>query len=148
MGTQRGIHRAGGLPSDRLHGTAAQGNRCEESAAEAARLKSTAQPHAVYRSAPDGQSPPAEQVTRPIGRATASAARRRPSPAETVLTKPAPTPSAGRIEIHAISDLSYAMAHCKIPVVDHITIHGAAEELRGAILQSASSARTARTAAF
>lgn len=33
-----------------------------------------------------------------------------------------PQPGAPRIDIAAIPDLSYAMAHCRIPVIDHITI--------------------------
>ncbi|WP_200900693.1 hypothetical protein [Mycolicibacter heraklionensis] len=38
--------------------------------------------------------------------------------------------SGPRIEIHAVTDLSYPMAHCRIPVIDHITV----DELRGAVL--------------
>lgn len=40
-----------------------------------------------------------------------------------------------RIEIHAVTDLSYPMAHCRIPVIDHIVVDNAGEELRGAVLQ-------------
>lgn len=45
---------------------------------------------------------------------------------------PASTP---RFEIHAITDLSYPMAHCRIPVIDHIAVDNVGEELRGAVLQ-------------
>ncbi|WP_276759737.1 DUF3320 domain-containing protein [Mycolicibacter arupensis] len=48
----------------------------------------------------------------------------------------APSPAAGpRIEIHAVTDLSYPMAHCRIPVIDHLAIDNAGDELRGAVLQ-------------
>ena len=40
-----------------------------------------------------------------------------------------------RIEISAVSDLSYAMAHCRIPVIDHITVHNTGTDQRGAVLE-------------
>lgn len=47
-----------------------------------------------------------------------------------------PPPVTGpRIEIHAVTDLSYPMAHCRIPVIDHIVVDNAGEELRSAVLQ-------------
>ncbi|OBH18484.1 DUF3320 domain-containing protein [Mycolicibacter sinensis] len=52
--------------------------------------------------------------------------------------KPEPLASAAeapRIEIHAVTDLSYPMAHCRIPVIDHIAVTNHGEELRGAVLQ-------------
>lgn len=52
--------------------------------------------------------------------------------------KPEPLASAAeapRIEIHAVTDLSYPMAHCRIPVIDHIAVANHGEELRGAVLQ-------------
>jgi hypothetical protein len=111
----------------------------EESAAEAAQLKSTLNPMRSASPVADGHSPPAERVTpapaEPTEARSAAPVRFAPSPAETVITQPAPATSTGRIEIHAVSDLSYPMAHCRVPVIDHITIHGAAEELRGAVLQ-------------
>ena len=36
------------------------------------------------------------------------------------------------IEISAVSDLSYAMAHCRIPVIDHITVRNPGRGLHGA----------------
>lgn len=39
-----------------------------------------------------------------------------------------------RIEIHAVTDLSYPMAHCRIPVIDHISVDNAGDELRGAVI--------------
>jgi hypothetical protein len=48
----------------------------------------------------------------------------------------APSPATGpRIEIHAVTDLSYPMAHCRIPVIDHLAIENVGDELRGAVLQ-------------
>lgn len=49
----------------------------------------------------------------------------------TETTAPVASPS---IEIHAVSDLSYPMAHCRIPVIDHIAIDNAGDELRGAVI--------------
>lgn len=40
-----------------------------------------------------------------------------------------------RIEISAVSDLSYAMAHCRIPVIDNITVHNAGPDQHGAVLE-------------
>ncbi|MGB3892782.1 MAG: DUF4011 domain-containing protein [Mycolicibacter sinensis] len=45
-----------------------------------------------------------------------------------------PGPQAPSIEIHAVTDLSYPMAHCRIPVVDHIAVDNLGDELRGAVL--------------
>jgi hypothetical protein len=110
-----------------------------EAANMAARLKITVIP--AHSGGPDldehsrpadplGQSPaePAEQPSYP-------AVRFAPSPAESVTPASATTTSAARIEIHAISDLSYPMAHCRIPVVDQVTIDGIENELRGAVLE-------------
>ncbi|WP_237160384.1 DUF3320 domain-containing protein [Mycolicibacter engbaekii] len=40
-----------------------------------------------------------------------------------------------RMEIHAVTDLSYPMANCRIPVIDHVAIDNVVDELRGAVLQ-------------
>ncbi|TDH48412.1 DUF3320 domain-containing protein [Mycobacterium eburneum] len=45
------------------------------------------------------------------------------------------TAATPRIQIHAVADLSYPMAHCQIPVIDHVTVDNAGEELRGAVLE-------------
>jgi hypothetical protein len=51
-------------------------------------------------------------------------------------TPPAPDDaSAPRLEIHAIADLSYPMAYCQIPVIDHVTVDNAGEEMRGAVVE-------------
>ena len=47
----------------------------------------------------------------------------------------APSPVPPRIEIVAVSDLSYAMAHCRIPVIDHITVDNPGEDLHGAVVE-------------
>ncbi|KAA0115084.1 DUF3320 domain-containing protein [Mycolicibacterium sp. P9-22] len=62
--------------------------------------------------------PPAAQVVAPV-------------PAPT----PEPTPDAPRIDISAIADLSYAMAHCRIPVIDHITVDNTGGDLQGAVIE-------------
>jgi len=38
------------------------------------------------------------------------------------------------LEVSAVTNLSYAMAHCRIPVLDHVTVHNAGEDRRGAVL--------------
>lgn len=38
-----------------------------------------------------------------------------------------------RIEIHAVSDLSYAMAHCRIPLIDHITVESKRGDMPGCV---------------
>lgn len=52
---------------------------------------------------------------------------------------PAPTPpvnaDAPRIDIAAIADLSYAMAHCRIPVIDHITVDNTGGDLQSAVIE-------------
>ncbi|OBG23495.1 DNA helicase [Mycolicibacterium celeriflavum] len=51
-----------------------------------------------------------------------------------------PSPKAGRvgaprIQIHAVGDLSYPMAHCRIPVLDHITIDNTDADVRSAVVR-------------
>lgn len=48
---------------------------------------------------------------------------------------PPPTLGTPRIDIAAIPDLSYAMAHCRIPVIDHITIDNTGGDLFGGIVE-------------
>jgi len=48
---------------------------------------------------------------------------------------PQPQTPAPRIEIHAVSDLSYAMAHCRVPVIDHITVDNTGNEVHGAVVE-------------
>jgi len=40
-----------------------------------------------------------------------------------------------RIEISAVSDLSYAMAHCRIPVIHNITVNQVGSDVSGAIIE-------------
>lgn len=101
----------------------------------AARLKSTVVPLQPGAPDPDPHSPTADR-SEPSPTAAADppvvpTARFAPSSA---VPTPTTSTSGARIEIHAISELSYPMAHCRIPVIDHITIDGIAEELRGAVL--------------
>ena len=61
-----------------------------------------------------------------------------PQPVQTA-PEPQPTPpppaDAPRIDISAIADLSYAMAHCRIPVIDHITVDNTGGDRQGAVLE-------------
>jgi hypothetical protein len=110
-----------------------------DAAAEAARLKSTISPLHSTPPTPDEQSRPPDQETptsaQPADQPVIPAARFAPAPAEHVAPPLAQAVPAARLEVQAISDLSYPMAHCRIPVVDHVTIDGVSEDLRGAVLQ-------------
>lgn len=48
---------------------------------------------------------------------------------------PPPTLDTPRIDIAAIPDLSYAMAHCRIPVIDHITVDNTGGDRQGAVIE-------------
>ena len=48
---------------------------------------------------------------------------------------PQPQMPAPRIEINAVTDLSYAMAHCRVPVIDHITVDNTGSEVHGAVVE-------------
>ena len=67
-----------------------------------------------------------------------------PTPTPTpppVQAAPAPEPElvapadAPRVDISAIADLSYAMAHCRIPVIDHITVDNTGGDRQGAVIE-------------
>jgi Protein of unknown function (DUF4011)/Swt1-like HEPN/AAA domain/REase_MTES_1575/Protein of unknown function (DUF3320) len=57
------------------------------------------------------------------------------------VAEPAPEPTtppaadAPRIDISALADLSYAMAHCRIPVIDHITVDNTGGDRQGAVIE-------------
>jgi hypothetical protein len=114
----------------------------DDPATEASGLKSTVNP---LRQGDTAATDPAEQlVPTPAAPQDQPAAPAGPStPFAPPPIPPSPTPppappgpaAAARIQIHAISDLSYPMAHCRIPVIDHLTIDGIGEEVRGAVLQ-------------
>lgn len=53
----------------------------------------------------------------------------------TSASTPPPASDAPSITISAISDLSYAMAHCRIPVIDHITVDNMGGDRQGAVLE-------------
>lgn len=94
-----------------------------KAAAEAARLKSTVSllPGATPPQRPDDQTVPTARFV--------------PAPAQQTMTLPAVNTGTVRLGIKAISDLSYPMAHCRIPVVSQVTIDGVTEDLRGVILR-------------
>lgn len=48
---------------------------------------------------------------------------------------PPPPADAPRIDISAIADLSYAMAHCRIPVINHITVDNTGGDLQSAVIE-------------
>jgi hypothetical protein len=59
-----------------------------------------------------------------------------PAPSPTPASSPKPgTSDAPRIEIQAVSDLSYAMAHCRIPVIDHISVDNTGADVRSAAVE-------------
>jgi hypothetical protein len=111
----------------------------EDAATEAARLKSAVSPLRTDPRTSDEESQPADRLdptpTEPADQPSIPPSRFAPSPTEPATPSPAPQTPGARIEIHAISDLSYPMAHCRIPVVDHVTIDGIGQEVRGAVLQ-------------
>ncbi|WNG88503.1 DUF4011 domain-containing protein [Mycobacterium sp. ITM-2016-00317] len=45
------------------------------------------------------------------------------------------TGSSPSIEVSAVSDLSYAMAHCRIPVIEHITVTNPGSDIHGATVE-------------
>jgi hypothetical protein len=90
----------------------------DAAAGQAAELKVSVAPDRGERSAPE--SPVTE--TPPSGAAAEAAPPTQPK---------APAP---RIEINAVTDLSYAMAHCRVPVIDHITVDNTGSEVHGAVV--------------
>lgn len=72
----------------------------------------------------------------PLGAASRPEPQHTPTPT-TPRSAPPPPPTLGtpRIDIAAIPDLSYAMAHCRIPVIDHITIDNTGGDLLGGIVE-------------
>ncbi|ASX00237.1 DUF4011 domain-containing protein [Mycobacterium intracellulare] len=108
-------------------------------AIEAARLKLTVSPLPAAEPTSEGQPRPASGRTPPMAqrpdKQTVPATRFAPAPTHETITLPAASTAAIRLEIKAISDLSYPMAHCRIPVVDQVTIDGVTEDLRGAVLR-------------
>ena len=61
-----------------------------------------------------------------------------PLAARTIAEAPAQDSTPGvrpRIEIAAVTDLSYAMAHCRIPVIESITIDNATESVHSAVVE-------------
>lgn len=57
------------------------------------------------------------------------------APAPDPAPQPPPPADAPRIKVAAIGDLSYAMAHCRIPVIDQITVDNTGGDRQGAVLE-------------
>jgi hypothetical protein len=99
----------------------------ETQAAQVAQLKRALPPRtgAKHSVEPEPETPPVEDV--------------RPAPAPPPSESPAPPISAPkatpRIQIHAVADLSYPMAHCRIPVIDHISVDNTDIDLRSAVVE-------------
>lgn len=68
---------------------------------------------------------------------TAPVTQHAPAVEDVPIPKPARVPAADapRIKISAISDLSYAMAHCRIPVIDQITVDNTGGDRQGAVIE-------------
>jgi hypothetical protein len=97
----------------------------EAEAAQLARLKLAVAPVAAHgRHAAPEVSTQAEVEEPPVQQVSSTRAA----------PKPPTAPSLGtpRIDIAAVSDLSYAMAHCRIPVVDHVTVDNTGGDLHSA----------------
>ncbi|ODR03479.1 DNA helicase [Mycobacterium intermedium] len=96
-------------------------------AEQVAELKHGVSPALVGRGSPEPE--PAEKPdAEPFRLAT---------PPQAVAKPPVPPAAAhrARIEIHAVADLSYPMAHCRIPVIDHISIEYSGGEVRSAVVE-------------
>ncbi|OBB77103.1 DUF3320 domain-containing protein [Mycobacterium sp. 852014-52144_SCH5372336] len=98
----------------------------QSEAAHVAQLKSrvTSRPGGKHSAEPEPTDTPAVEEVR-----LAPPPKPAPSPS------PQTAPTAPHIEIHAVTDLSYPMAHCRIPVIDHITVESKGPDLRGAVVQ-------------
>ena len=92
----------------------------EDFAADVAKLKAAVSPVASIPAI--GISVPPAQLEKPQG-------------GQDVRPKLPSTSTAPRIDIAAVADLSYAMAHCRIPVIDHITLNNTGDDLRGAVVE-------------
>jgi len=58
------------------------------------------------------------------------------APAQTTdAAQPAPASHSATIDIAAIADLSYAMAHCRIPVIEQITVDNPGPDAHGAVVE-------------
>jgi hypothetical protein len=57
-----------------------------------------------------------------------------PTPGRHAASSPQ-TATAPSIQIHAVAGLSYPMAHCQVPVIDHVTVDNSGDELRGAVVE-------------
>ena len=97
----------------------------EAEAAQVAQLKLAVSP-------PSGTKQPVES---PPNVAGAEQVRLAPPSVPTAPPSAKPTADAPRIQIHAVADLSYAMAHCRIPVIDHITVDNTGGDLRSAVIE-------------
>lgn len=61
-------------------------------------------------------------------------------PIRPIQTAPADEPavradSSPAIELSSVSDLSYAIAHCRIPVIEHITVTNTVSDVHGAVVE-------------
>ena len=98
----------------------------DAAASQAARLKTPVATDRGERSATESPATEAQPSKATVG------AEQAPS---VEALAPQPQIPAPRIEISAVTDLSYAMAHCRVPVVDHITVDNTGSEVHGAVVE-------------
>lgn len=89
----------------------------------------------------DEQADAVQRLKGPVAPATSTAPSDdlKSTARSTTSDRPAPRTNrdiaAARIDISAVSELSYAMAHCRIPVIDHITVDQVAADVQGAVIE-------------
>ena len=98
----------------------------DTAATQAARVKTPLRPTMESPPLPNRRQPRRKPAKRRLSENQAPTADGSP---------PQPQAPAPRIEIHAVSDLSYAMAHCRVPVIDHITVDNTGNEVHGAVVE-------------
>lgn len=104
--------------------TAAEAHRATETAELLLRaIGATAQAQAVGELKSSLSQPQAVASTEPADAAA------------TATELPVPNSQSAAIDITAIADLSYAMAHCRIPVIDQIIVDNSGGEAHGAVLE-------------
>lgn len=107
----------------------------EPEAAQVAQLKPRVVPIAGP-GAGSGKPTGAQPAGAPNGCGSASAPSAATSPKPPKPSAPQPSQAgAPRIEIEAVTELSYPMAHCGIPVIEHITVEPAGNDIRSAVLE-------------
>ncbi|ORV09814.1 DUF3320 domain-containing protein [Mycobacterium celatum] len=95
-------------------------------ASQAAQLKASVAPSRGQHAAAEPVTREAPATEQSIDASAVSAPQVPPAQHQ----EPAP-----RIELQAVTDLSYAMAHCRVPVIDHVTVDNVGGEIHGAVVE-------------